>query len=160
MKVRNKLGYEQNLCWSCKNVTTSGCEWSADYKPVKGWEAIKGEKPNYYSGEMDIGWYVIDCPKFASDGEATPIDAGGIRALADGIVKQAVKEYNANYKSAIKSLIKGNTKKASTNISKCIELEAFFDSEFAMMLMEGDPKDVKDAVRKFTIHETVKELKL
>lgn len=158
MRVKNKLGHEQSLCWSCKNITTSGCDWSADYKPVKGWEAIRDEKDSFYSGGSNESWYVIDCPKFAADGEPTPVSDEGIQRLAEAIVKQAVKEYSTNYGGAIKALLKGKTKKASAGVSKSIELESFFDSEFALMLMEGDPKGVKDAVREFTIREIVKEL--
>jgi hypothetical protein len=71
------------LCWCCANATNEGCEWSADFKPVEGWEAIPTtihskeyiELPNGKTKIQDRiveSFKVIKCPKFIED--VTPND--------------------------------------------------------------------------------------
>jgi len=56
----NILGKHENLCWSCRNATT-GCSWSRDSIPVKGWDA--DEEP-YRGYEGTVTYKIRDCPQF------------------------------------------------------------------------------------------------
>lgn len=49
-----------SLCWDCKNAV-GGCEWSQNFTPVDGWEAI----PRTICDEDSF--CVIKCPKFVED---------------------------------------------------------------------------------------------
>lgn len=56
---------KQSLCWSCARFC-GNCSWSADFKPVKGWEA----KPTIIRSDgMDEteSYHVINCPLFKDD---------------------------------------------------------------------------------------------
>lgn len=33
-------GYEQTLCWICKNTNAFACCWFKDFTPVPGWDAV------------------------------------------------------------------------------------------------------------------------
>lgn len=35
---------KESLCWTCQNAVPNkenGCSWSINFKPVKGWDAIR-----------------------------------------------------------------------------------------------------------------------
>lgn len=65
---------KDSLCWYCKNAvpsSTSGCSWSENFKPVKGWDAIRGD---IMHGDGKSKWRktvesykVRKCPRFESD---------------------------------------------------------------------------------------------
>ena len=54
--------FEQTLCWDCRNSTERECEWSLNFQPVPGWEAVESYKKEY--GKTYI---VRKCPKFVRD---------------------------------------------------------------------------------------------
>ncbi len=55
------MSKDTQLCWECKRAT-GGCRWSADLKPVKGWDA---EKVIIKDFEGDIESYKVKaCPLF------------------------------------------------------------------------------------------------
>lgn len=52
-----------SLCCDCKNIVPNpvkktGCSWSINFVPVKGWEAIKTKKGTYES------YKVLQCPRY------------------------------------------------------------------------------------------------
>ena len=49
------------LCWDCKKSTNSGCSWSENFIPVKGWEVEKSVGMHYDS------FCVLACPEFVRD---------------------------------------------------------------------------------------------
>lgn len=74
----NKYEHLSTLCWCCANATNDGCEWSADFEPVPGWEAIPTkinskvliQLPNGQLKNKDRlvdSFKVIKCPKFIED---------------------------------------------------------------------------------------------
>ena len=52
------------LCWTCKNAC-GGCEWSRDFKPVKGWTAEK-TIISETAGSFE-SYKITKCPKYISD---------------------------------------------------------------------------------------------
>ena len=57
-----KPGYQQQLCWECKNYA-GGCEWADRFEPVPGWDARQTILDQ--GGERMIRSYCIyKCPKF------------------------------------------------------------------------------------------------
>ena len=64
-KKINETNYsneEFTKCWTCKNACNGDCEWSRDFKPVPGWDAIKNYIPS--NGEFAETYHVINCPKY------------------------------------------------------------------------------------------------
>lgn len=58
------------MCWRCANAC-GGCSWSRDYKPVKGWKAIRVAVK--HRGELEFYSYrIIFCPQFKKDVECRP----------------------------------------------------------------------------------------
>lgn len=54
--------YQQQLCWRCENAC-GGCEWSARFEPVPGWDAIATTRT--VSGKfVEKSFSVRACPKF------------------------------------------------------------------------------------------------
>lgn len=52
----------QQLCWDCANVY-GGCEWSARFEPVPGWDAIPTTRT--VGGKfVEKSFSVRACPKF------------------------------------------------------------------------------------------------
>jgi hypothetical protein len=45
------------LCWTCGKATNSGCSWSENLTPVKGWDAIAERG----------GVTVLRCPEYVRD---------------------------------------------------------------------------------------------
>lgn len=77
-----------NICVLCKN-SCGLCAWSANLKPVEGWNA-KPIKKRTTNGHLVDGFYVIDCPKFEC-GERISTDRQW--TSADTIIlKQALKQ--------------------------------------------------------------------
>jgi len=61
---------KSQLCWDCANATNSGCSWSAEFKPVKGWEAERVEQRIYKQGYViDSTYRVKSCPEFVRDAQ-------------------------------------------------------------------------------------------
>ncbi len=64
--------YQQQLCWDCANVY-GGCEWSARFEPVPGWDAIPTSRVLKVGGKGKGGTRVASsfvihtCPKFRRD---------------------------------------------------------------------------------------------
>jgi len=56
----------QHKCWTCTNYAV-GCPWSENKVPVPGWIAEPVERKNK-GKESGIGYKVISCPKYSSDG--------------------------------------------------------------------------------------------
>ena len=60
----------QQLCWDCANAC-GGCEWSKDFQPVPGWDAIFAPVKANKSGkpkEFKLESYAIRaCPKFVKE---------------------------------------------------------------------------------------------
>ena len=64
-----KKSDRQSLCWQCKHAVPNprkgnGCEWSIDFRPVRGWEATKKEYRVPKCNELMISYNVHACPKF------------------------------------------------------------------------------------------------
>ena len=63
---------QATLCWDCQNALL-GCEWSREFKPVKGWNAIPTKIAMSYSADgtketRTIDSYLVyECPKFIKD---------------------------------------------------------------------------------------------
>jgi hypothetical protein len=51
-------------CWTCRNAC-GGCSWSREFKPVKGWDAVKTYLPT--NGEHAESYHVINCPEYKPD---------------------------------------------------------------------------------------------
>lgn len=51
------------LCWACKLVGKSICEWDREFKPVPGWEAEETKIWISHIGEYMASYRVISCPK-------------------------------------------------------------------------------------------------
>ena len=55
------------MCWWCKNAVPddkgyTGCNWSRDFKPVEGWEAVEVIKN---ANEQAVETYrVLKCPEY------------------------------------------------------------------------------------------------
>jgi hypothetical protein len=56
-----------SLCWSCKKCV-GACDWSAAFKPIKGWVAIKTEQT--YRKIENGSYQVIECPLYEWDGQS------------------------------------------------------------------------------------------
>lgn len=56
---------KDTLCWDCANCY-GGCSWSREFKPVKGWTAIKTKIPT--NGRIINSFNVRKCPEFVKDG--------------------------------------------------------------------------------------------
>ena len=56
------MALQQTLCWDCRNSTEKECEWSRNFQPVEGWEAIK--RRTKYNEDT---YLVVSCPKFIRD---------------------------------------------------------------------------------------------
>jgi hypothetical protein len=60
-------GYQgaRSICWDCERACT-GCSWSQEFIPVKGWKAIPTkmkQRDNQY-----VGTYIVcECPQFKRD---------------------------------------------------------------------------------------------
>jgi hypothetical protein len=55
---------EETLCWHCSKSCTSGCNWSARFQPVDGWEA----EPTMVG---EVGSVLVRyCPEFAYEDRA------------------------------------------------------------------------------------------
>lgn len=52
---------KQTICWQCQNAT-GHCEWSKNFKPVKGWKA---KETKIYDKVQSF--VVLSCPKFIQD---------------------------------------------------------------------------------------------
>ena len=55
------------LCWKCANTNGDLCSWfSADAKPVEGWEAIESPHRVKNNGKYSIitSYIVLSCPNF------------------------------------------------------------------------------------------------
>lgn len=55
--------YGQSICWECKNSINSGCSWSREFKPVKGWEAKESLRKTA-SPNFSHSYTVLKCPEF------------------------------------------------------------------------------------------------
>ena len=53
---------QPTLCWDCANYAT-GCSWSEEFKPVKGWAAVPAKNKNFSS------YIVLACQKFDRDAQ-------------------------------------------------------------------------------------------
>lgn len=62
-KKSNKVEYQsKQLCWTCANAC-GGCEWSARFEPVPGWDAIATTRT--VSGKfVEKSFSVRACQKF------------------------------------------------------------------------------------------------
>lgn len=59
-----------SLCWRCGNSTNSGCSWSREFKPVRGWTAEKKIQQVQTKANVKrpvISYHVLDCPQFNDD---------------------------------------------------------------------------------------------
>lgn len=59
-----------SLCWRCANSTNSGCSWSREFKPVRGWTAEKKIQQVQTRANVKrpvISYRVFDCPQFTDD---------------------------------------------------------------------------------------------
>ena len=100
---------KENLCVSCARIcmgdTPKGCSWSAELKPVKGWEAV----PVYDSHGEFYTWQVNRCPKFVRGMYRPLCDREGMINLLEQALKVARKDYLANInndRGAIEAFIK------------------------------------------------------
>lgn len=57
----NTQTFKQTLCWRCQNAT-GHCDWSKNFKPVKGWTA---KETRIYDKVQSF--IVISCPEFEED---------------------------------------------------------------------------------------------
>ena len=55
---------ESQPCWTCDNYA-SGCSWSRNFTPVKGWVAEKVEH-RYSNIADDTTYKIIYCPEYAN----------------------------------------------------------------------------------------------
>ena len=51
------------LCWECGKACTKGCSWSAEFIPVKGWDA----EETHIDSMPEPSYYVKECPEFVRD---------------------------------------------------------------------------------------------
>ena len=73
-KTKPSKGFPlSTLCWCCAKATTEGCSWSANFIPVKGWEAtptiikegaLLNEEPR-----LTHSFKVHKCPEVVEDCE-------------------------------------------------------------------------------------------
>lgn len=90
---RENKNPNQSICWNCQNAVpsaTTGCCWSRNFMPVKGWEA----KPN-----LDMRSFRIKkCPLFKEEtpesrqGNLCKYDSACIK-LAEHIIKSEISHY-------------------------------------------------------------------
>lgn len=73
--------YKQTLCWDCTNAT-GACSWSANFTPVKGWDAERIVKPE------GVTYQVNACPLFDRD----PVTAEERKIRHVRLVGQEVEE--------------------------------------------------------------------
>lgn len=63
---------QHTLCWDCSRAC-GGCQWSDEFKPVRGWKAIKtqikshGEKNSGVRAKNIDSYIVLACPGFDRD---------------------------------------------------------------------------------------------
>ena len=80
--VRNRIprtevcrSQKDTLCWYCRNAVPSpkagtGCSWSREHTPVRGWLADRRDVPHYYIrngrqiSDMEESYRVVHCPDF------------------------------------------------------------------------------------------------
>lgn len=97
MKHENK---RPTLCWHCKNAVptgTSGCSWSRDFQPVKGWVADAHNLKTQSSGRHLNTYCVIYCPQFQKDNANSAVckDAESCLRLAEVVLQKQMDRYRA-----------------------------------------------------------------
>lgn len=65
---KNILGKSETLCFSCVHAVPveskgTGCPWSRDFRPVKGWDA-EPTTLRLSAKAQDGSFFVRACPKF------------------------------------------------------------------------------------------------
>lgn len=95
---------KENLCTSCARIcmgdTEKGCSWSAELKPVKGWEAI----PIYSPDGSFYTWQVNRCPKFIRGIYRPLCNEEGVVRLLEQAMTIARKDYISNRESDRKAI--------------------------------------------------------
>jgi len=67
---QKKKASPQTICPNCKHCCPNpikgiGCEWSVNFQPVPGWNAIRKDiAPNHVGGRYISSYIVVSCPKF------------------------------------------------------------------------------------------------
>lgn len=60
-KVGKLMKGKDTLCWKC-NKTCGKCSWTKNFKPVKGWTAVKTK---FFNGNTyEQSYLVTKCPEF------------------------------------------------------------------------------------------------
>lgn len=55
---------KQTICWECRKCTGGkGCPWADEFKPVKGWKAIRTVVKMFNRKNTD-SYIVVKCPLF------------------------------------------------------------------------------------------------
>ena len=102
-KIERDTLKPQQLCWRCRRSYTNKCSWAEEFKPVKGWTAVKttvGVKD-----QTSDTYIVILCPLFkdeAPEGQNTRTYYAkkieeNYTALAAAVVEQACKDFVKAY---------------------------------------------------------------
>jgi hypothetical protein len=77
----------ETICIMCAKSCTSACSWSAELKPVEGWEAEENPR----------GFLVRKCPEFVKETAETilpsDIDKDGMMRLLEAVAKQMREDY-------------------------------------------------------------------
>ena len=56
------------ICWDCQRaVGKDRCCWADNFKPVKGWNAIRNDLKSTPNGGLVISYIVLCCPLFVPD---------------------------------------------------------------------------------------------
>jgi hypothetical protein len=135
--MRTHTSSERTLCWRCKNAC-GGCPWSAEGKPVRGWNA-KQTVTNYHrnnGARLEIsGFCVKECPMFSDDEIGRPHlttdNENRYIALAAAIIKQALLDLENAETGAERNYI-----------------EKFFASDWCDVLTNGRKEAVIDAIKR------------
>ena len=155
----------ESLCWSCRNSVPdrygNGCSWSRDQIPVGGWQADYKKKHD--------SWHVISCPEYDRDPPEMirpdmDTDTEAVDRLRTAIMKQAASDYARAIRLEAKRT-KGSAlerqlrrlydrdrtwrlyrfRRIPGSVTEC---ERFFVSEYARILIDGDPDYIMTEIQR------------
>lgn len=127
------------LCWTCKKCNDS-CSWVSGGVLPKGAETIEVTTQKYAAQRVTY------CPDYTKDGEGK-WNSDGYKALAGGIVHDALREY-INALFLLKIFVKRDSQKVREARHSKQSVERFFRSEWFEELTDLQGEDLPKKLKK------------